>query len=145
MVRVTPSAVTSIVPVRDVNNGFAAAVTVNAPLPVRTIGLAESHELLLRVVHTAFDCTFTASLYAVYGVVTDECESISVPAAGCVTSMKRMGAPGALISIQPSLAVLVLFAVTLIVREPLPLRLEGVTVSHDGWRLIAVHVAFDVT
>ena len=69
-------------------------------------------------------------------------------ATACVTVMVRVGAPGAVTVIVPVLELSVVFSVTLILNDPLPVRFVGwklETVNHDVALLVAFHVWLEIT
>ena len=133
--RVIPPSVAVIVPVRGAALVFAVAFILNEPLPVRLVGvmlLIVSHEaLLVGMFHVPLAVTFTVANAAADGGVHVFMLSANVVTPACVTVIVRETAPFADIVTVPVLAVLELFTEVTSVSAPVPVRLAGVSVSHD--------------
>jgi hypothetical protein len=147
---VLPGTVTVIVPIRCVPV-FAEAVILNEPLPVRFTGdifeIVNQFTLLLGIFHVPFDVTVILVQFPWLAGRHALADKVSESGAACVTVIVRVGAPGADTVIVPVLCPPV-FAVALILNEPLPFLVAGVIfvmVSQFTLLLGTFHILFDVT
>jgi len=148
-----PGAVTVMVPILWVVFGLGMTFILKEPLPVRFAGVISetvSHVgLLLVTVHCLLDVTVTETPLAPDVGLHALRDKVSVGTnAACVTEIVRVGAPGAVTVMVPTLWVVFGLGMTLILKEPLPVRFAGAiseTVSHVGLLLVTVHCLLDVT
>jgi len=150
---VAPGAVTVTVPVLGVVLVLVAALILNKPLPVRFAGdIFEnvSHVTLLERVHCLLELTLI-SLFPPKAGESHAVDGFNVSiggAAAWVTEIVRVVAPGAATVIVPVLDTAPIWAVALILNEPLPVRFAGNIfdiVSHDVSLLVTVHVVLEFT
>ena len=125
-----PGAVTVIVPDLSFVPVFVVALILKEPFPVRFVGVkleTVSHDVALLVAfHVRLEVTLIVAALAPEVGFHVVCDILSDGGAtACVTVMVRVGAPGAVTVILPVLDVVPIFAVALIVKEPLPVRFAG--------------------
>jgi hypothetical protein len=148
IVLVMPPPVTVTVPVLPIVPGFAAAHSVNVPLPVPLPDMTVSQDdALLVAVHNVFDETdmvvFDAPKLGSHVVGVTVSVGVSA-AAACDTAIVLVMPPPVTVTVAILLLVLV-FAAAHSANEPLPVPLPDEIVSQDGALLDAVHDVFDAT
>jgi len=149
----TPGAVTAIVPALEAVPVLAVTFILNEPSPVRFAGdmfdIVNHDVALLVTVHCLVELTRTKAFCATgVGFHTAVDKVSAAGAAAWVTEIVRVVAPGAATVIVPVLDTAPIWAVALILNEPLPVRFAGnifVIVSHDVSLLVTVHVLLEFT
>ena len=149
MVCIKPLLLTVIIPCLAIGTRFVCVLILNKPLPLPIATLAVSQDgSLLVTVHNPVDSTWTTALFAPDVGIHSDIDSERGEAAACVIVIMRVGAPSAVTVIVPVLGVVTVFAVVVILNEPLPVRFAGLkssTLSQVGLLLVTFHVLFDVT
>ena len=145
-----PGAVTLILPVLVLAVVLAVALILKLPSPVRLVGVAlemVNQLTLLVTVHLAFEVTLMVVLLGTCLGFQASLDKVSLDWKDCVTLMVRVGAPGAVTVMMPSLFRFPVLAVVLILKLPSPVRFAGVALEivNQLTLLVTVHLAFDLT